>query len=63
MSIIKKNEVLAVFDNEGKVACLNCKKIYNNYDDLKDEIITAENVSDDEILVCDTCKRTIYEKK
>lgn len=64
MSIIKKNEVLGIWNKENQTVCLSCSKNYkekaSNYDDTKDEIITAQDVHGDEILQCEYCKKTIH---
>lgn len=66
MPIIKKENLIAVKCNNG-IICLDCKEkgdfcdTCTNHGDSGEEMITINDIAEDEILICDNCKAVIYE--
>lgn len=61
MSIVKKEDIIAVWDEEKGTICLDCKEKCAKHDDSDEETLTIHDVDDDEALICNDCRKIIYE--
>lgn len=57
MPIIKSENLLAI-KNENGIFCLVCAD--NHESENENEAITASDIEDDEILICDCCNEILY---
>ncbi len=60
MGVIKRGEVLGFFDEDGEITCEKCmdKEDWDNIGEL--DLITENSINrDNDILICDVCKKEI----